>query len=54
VRIHIHCRDEILGLFDGPDLAPPGVVSVRGYGGRPAPHLKARTAAFPGGVARKP
>jgi S-adenosyl methyltransferase len=54
-RVYIHSRDEILGFFDGLELVPPGVVSVRGwYGDRPAPDLKPRTATFLGGVARKP
>jgi len=44
-----------LGFFDGLELVPPGVVSVRGWhGGRPAPNLKPCTAMFLGGVARKP
>jgi hypothetical protein len=54
-RIYVHSRDEILGFFNGLELVPPGVVSVRGwYGGRKAPSLKPRTATFLGGVARKP
>jgi SAM-dependent methyltransferase len=54
-QIYIHSRDEILGFFDGLELIPPGVVSVRGwYGDRRAPSLKPRTATFLGGVARKP
>ena len=54
-QIHIHSREEILGFFDGLELVPPGVVSVRGWhGDRPAPNLKPRTATFLGGVARKP
>jgi hypothetical protein len=54
-RIYIHSRDEILGFFDGLELVPPGVVSVRGWhGGRPPRSLKPRTATFLGGVARKP
>jgi O-methyltransferase involved in polyketide biosynthesis len=54
-QIHIHTREEILGFFDGLELVPPGVVSVRGWhGDRAAPNLKPRTATFLGGVARKP
>ncbi len=54
-QIHIHSREEILGFFDGLELVPPGVVSVRGWhGDRPAPNLKPRSATFLGGVARKP
>jgi hypothetical protein len=54
-RIYIHSQAEILGFFDGLELVPPGVVSVRGWhGGRPAPNLRPRTATFLGGVARKP
>ena len=53
--VYIHSRDQILSFFDGLDLVPPGVVSVRGWhGGRPASNLKPRTATFLGGVARKP
>jgi len=54
-QVHIHSRDDVLGFFDGLELVPPGVVSVRGWhGGRSAPKLKPRTATFLGGVARKP
>jgi SAM-dependent methyltransferase len=54
-QIYIHSREQVLSFFDGLELVPPGVVSVRGwYGGRPAPNLKPRTATFLGGVARKP
>jgi len=53
-RVYIHSREEVLSFFDGLELVPPGVVSVRGWnGGRPAPYLKPRTATFLGGVARK-
>jgi SAM-dependent methyltransferase len=53
--VYIHSQEEILSFFDGLELVPPGVVSVRGWhGDRPAPHLKPRTATFLGGVARKP
>src|SRR5690348_9261875 len=54
-RIYIHSQQEILRFFYGLELVPPGVASVRGwYGGSSAPRLKARTATFLGGVARKP
>ena len=53
-RVYIHSREDVLSFFDGLELVPPGVVSVRGwYGDRPAPDLKPRTATFLGGVARK-
>ena len=54
-QVYIHTQEQILSFFDGLDLVPPGVVSVRGWhGGRPATNLKPRTATFLGGVARKP
>jgi SAM-dependent methyltransferase len=54
-QVYIHSREDILSFFDGLELVPPGVVSVRGwYGNRPAPGLKPRSATFLGGVARKP
>jgi hypothetical protein len=54
-RIHIHSIEEIQGFFDGLDLVPPGVVSVRSwYGDDPAPPIEPRSATFIGGVARKP
>jgi len=54
-RIYIHSQEEIRGFFDGFDLVPPGVVAVRTwYGDGPDLGLKAPTATFLGGVARKP
>jgi SAM-dependent methyltransferase len=54
-QVYIHPHEDILTFFDGLELIPPGVVSVRGWhGGRPAPDLTPRTATFLGGVARKP
>jgi SAM-dependent methyltransferase len=54
-RVYIHSPDETLSFFDGLELVPPGVVSVRGWhGDRPVRNLKPRTATFLGGVGRKP
>ena len=54
-QVYIHSQEEILSFFDGLDLLPPGVVSVRAWhGGRPAHDLKPRTATFLAGVAQKP
>ena len=54
-RIYIHSPEEILSIFGGLELVPPGVVPVRcWYGEGPAPNLEPRTATFLGGVARKP
>jgi O-methyltransferase involved in polyketide biosynthesis len=54
-RIYIHSLAEIQSFFDGFDLVPPGVVAVRTwYGDGPDLRLKAPTATFLGGVARKP
>jgi SAM-dependent methyltransferase len=54
-QVYIHSREDILGFFDGFDLVPPGVVSVRGwFGDLPAPDLTPRTATFIGGIAHKP
>ncbi len=54
-RIYIHSPEEIGRFFDGLELVPPGVISVRcWYGDGPTRNLKPRTATFLGGVARKP
>ncbi len=54
-RVYIHSREEILTFFDGLELVPPGVASVRcWYGDGPVRNPKPRTATFLGGVARKP
>lgn len=54
-QIHIHALEEILSFFDGLELVPPGVVAVRcWHGDGPPSALKAPTATFLGGVARKP
>jgi O-methyltransferase involved in polyketide biosynthesis len=54
-RVYIHSLEEIQSFFDGLELVPPGVISVRcWYGDGPALDLKPRTATFLGGVARKP
>jgi len=53
-RIYVHSPAEIRGFFDGLELVPPGVTSVREwYGDQPAPPVEARTATFMGGVGRK-
>jgi O-methyltransferase involved in polyketide biosynthesis len=54
-RVYTHSLEEILSFFDGLEPVPPGVVPVRGWSGDgSAFDLKARTATFLGGVARKP
>jgi SAM-dependent methyltransferase len=53
-RVYIHSPGQILSFFDGLELVPPGVVAVRRWDGDGlASALKAPTATFLGGVARK-
>jgi O-methyltransferase involved in polyketide biosynthesis len=53
-QIYIHSLEEVLSFFDDLELVPPGVVAVRRwYGDGPALDVKAPTATFLGGVARK-
>ena len=54
-QIYIHSIGEVRSFFNGLELLPPGVASVRAwYGEDQAPAIEARTATFIGGVARKP
>ena len=54
-RLYIHSIEDVVTFFDGLELLPPGVGSVRSwYGDDPALPLEPRTATFIGGVARKP
>lgn len=53
--VYIHSAEDLVGFFDGLELIPPGVTSVRSwYGDDPAPEVEPRTATFIAGVARKP
>jgi len=54
-QLYIHSVEEIQGFFDGLELIPPGVGSVRSwYGDDPALPFEPRSATFICGVARKP
>lgn len=54
-QLYIHSTEDVQSFFDGLELIPPGVGSVRSwYGDDAASPLEPRTATFIGGVARKP
>lgn len=54
-RLYIHSAQDIETFFDGLELIPPGVGSVRSwYGDEPAQPFEPRSATFVCGVARKP
>jgi len=53
-RVYIHSAAEIRSFFDGLELVPPGVVSVREWqGDERVSQVESRSATFIGGVGRK-